>query len=909
VAQRGVQRWFRLPVRERSRTEEDVLAELTAHLDARVDQLVGQGMSPEAARAEAERRLGGIAHARDRMIREAWERDRQLTLLERALEWRTDLRQAARSVLRERAHALVVIGTLALGIGANATMFGIVDRLLLTGPAHVESPEQLRRFFVSVQADAGGEPRTWAALHYPALLAFREGVPSMTHVSAYIEDRRVMGSGPDSREVVLGAVTPSFFDMTRVRPLLGRYFDDSEDAAPVGEHVIVLSYELWQSAFGGDAGLVGREVELSGAPYTVVGVAPPGFTGVDMKPVEAWTPLSLTLHRRMRDGWQANWMSYMIQVVGRLAPGATPERASAEASASWRRLYETLDVPAERREPLLNARVTARDVRASARGDEPLEARVSRWLMLVSGVVLLVACANVANLHVGRALRRRRETAVRLSLGITRIRLIRLLLMESLVLAVLGGIAALAVAYWGAQFVRSVLLPDVQWTSSPLDVRVLAVSGALTLVVAVVTGLVPAIQSLRISLAPALTGAAHGFAAPGRIRSALVVLQAGFCVLLLVGAGLFIRSLDRIRSVDLGMRPERVLQLQLGWQPQAHMDAEEQLARRDVFFAEALERLPAMPAIELASAAIGSPFHSMYGGHFQLDPTVPNPVLPGGTYTSAVTPGYFETLGTPLLHGRTFVPGDGPEAERVLILGQAASRAIFSDADPIGRCLYSEPGVCTRVVGVVADVRRFRVDEDAAMQFYVPMMQRPDWLRLQVPALLVRTVGPPARAADDVRRALFDLDPALQHVRAAGYLDSLDPQWRPWRLGATLFAFCGLLALAIAAIGLYSVIAYMVLHRRQEIGIRVALGAERHDIVGLVVKQALSLAITGIAIGLGLALVGAPRLQPLLYETSARDGVVLIIVAFTLVNAALAAGIAPALRASRVPPTQALRDS
>jgi predicted permease len=907
VERRGVRRWFRLPVREPARTEEDVDAELSTHLDERIEQLMARGVSAEAARAEAERKLGGLAHARDRMVREAWERDRRLTLLDRAREWRDDFRYAARSVLRERGFALIVIMTLALGIGANATMFGIVDRLLLTGPAHVEAPEQLHRFYVTVQYEPDRDPSTWAALHYPALEAFRERVPSVQHVSGYIEDRRVLGSGLDSREIMLGAVTASFFEMAGVRPVLGRFFTEAEDRPPAGEPVIVLSYELWQTLHGGRRDVIGETMELSGTAYTITGVAPPNFTGVDLDPKDGWTPLSLTMSRRLQQEWQANWQSYMIRLVGRLAPDATPARASAEATAAWRGLYEGLDPRSDAGSAPGRQRTALRGIRAGESGEEPLEARVSRWLVLVAAIVLLVACANVANLYFARALRRRREVAVRLSLGISHGRLLRLLFLESLVLAVLGGIAALAVAYWGALVVRGVLLPDIHWGTSPLDVRVLGFAGALTLLVALVTGLAPALQSLNTRLAPLLAGAAHTHAAPGRVRNVLAILQAAFCVLLLVGAGLFVRSLQRVQGLDIGMQPDHVLQLQFQWQAQPQLDAAEVRSRRDVFFAEALERVARVPGVEVAAAAIGSPFHGAYGGSFRPENVVEKRSLPGGAYTSAVSQDYFTALGTPVLRGRSFMPGEGVGTEPVVILSRSTAELHWPGEDALDRCLYaSGSSDCTRVVGVVADARRFRLEEDVGEQYYVPLGQQAAWM--QGPAMLVRTSGDPARLAEPVRRALFELDPTLRHVATATYIDRLDPQWRPWKLGALLFAFCGVLALVIAAIGLYSVIAYLVLHRTHEIGVRMALGAERRAIVVMIVRQTLLLAGTGVIIGLALAIVGAPYLEPLLYDTAARDVTVLAIVAVTLVNAALAAGIGPALRASRVPPTQALRD-
>jgi predicted permease len=894
-------RWLRLRFRDRERAEADVDAELSLHIAERMEQLMARGLTAAEARAEAERRLGGVVHARARLVREAWERDRRLSLLDRAREWGDDVRYAARTVTRERGYAAVIIVTLALGIGANATMFGLVDRLLLSGPAHVEAADELYRFYINIRYDRMEGVQTFAPLNYPALRAFREGVPSVREVSAYMSERRVVGSGIDARQIELGAVTASFFRLTGVRPVVGRVFGDSEDAVPQGAAVVVLGYELWQTQFGGRPDVVGEDLELSGVPHTIIGVAPRGFTGVELKPVAAWVPLSSTMPRRLGEAWHLNAGSFMMPIVGRLARGATVERAAAEATSAWRAAYEG-EMQAQR-----EAYVTLARVGAGSSGEQPLEARVSRWLVAVSAIVLLVACANVANLFFVRGLRRRQEVAVRLALGISRRRLLRLLFLEALLLVVLGGVAALAVAYWGADLVRGVLLPDVEWTTSPLSARVLGVAAGLTLFVALVTGLAPALQATRTELTQALRGSAQAPPAQVRTRSVLAVLQAAFCVILLVGAGLFVRSLWSVRGVDLGLEAERVLQLRFEWQARPDQSPEERAAHRSNFFGDALERLARVPGVEVASAAIGSPFHSMFGGYLRAAGVDSIPSLPGGgPYLTAVTAGYFATLGTPLLRGRPFLPHESGDTEPVAILSRTTAELLWPGGDPLNRCIYlGADAPCTRVVGVAADVSRFGVREEAATQFYVPLGQQPAWMG--GPAVLVRTAGRPERMTEPVRRALHELEPSLRHVRAAAYREFLDPQWRPWKLGATLFVLCGLLALVIAAIGLYSVIAYLVQQRTHEIGVRMALGAERRDIVRMVVRQTMLLAGYGIALGLGVALVAAPYLEPLLFETAGRDVQVLSVVAVTLAHAALAAGIGPALRASRVQPTEALR--
>lgn len=905
---RGVRRWFRLPVRDRVLTEADVEAELASHVEARVERLVSAGMPEAAARAEAERRLGGLAHARGVLIRDAWDRDARLTLRDRLREVRDDVAYAMRSVFRERGYAAVVIITLALGIGANATMFGLLDRLLLTGPAHVVEPGDVYRFYVNTRNEHDGSTNRFAQMHGPALMQLRAAVPSMTHASGYMTQTSTLGAGVEARQLRLGGVSASFFDLLGVRPALGRFFDEAEDTPPAGERVIVLSHALWQSEFGGRRDVAGETIMLSGRPYVIVGVAPAGFTGVLLEPRDGWVPLSSTLAASMGENWATEQYGLYLPVVARLRPGATPERAAAEATAAWRAAVQ--DGPESHRE----AHLTLHPTRADAGGDEPMEARVARWLMAVAVIVLLVACANVANLYFARGLRRRREIAVRLAMGISRGRLLRLLLTESMLLAVLGGIAALFVAYWGAGIVRTVLLPDFDWTTSPLNSRVLAVSAVVTLLVGVVTGLAPALLAGRPDLAPSLAGSVHAPPAPGRARSVLAVLQAAFCVLLLVGAGVFVRSMWSVYEMNLGVDADRVMAVSFEWQTPPDLGDEERAeldARRRTFYGEAAARLAAEPGVDAASVAVGSVFGAAYFARIRVDGLDSIPSMPGGgPYMSAISPGYFATLGTPVLRGRVFGPGEGAGTDPVVVVSRTTADALWPGSDPLGRCVYmatAPDAPCSRVVGVVADLRRFRIVEDAAFQFYVPLGQQPTWM--SGVTLLARTSVRPDVMGEPLRRVLYGLEPSLRFVNMQPFSEYLEPQRRPWKLGATLFALCGVLALVIAALGLYSVIAYLVLHRRHEIGVRMALGAGRNDVMRMVLRQSLLLTGAGVIIGVVAALLAAPHVEPLLFETSAVDPAVFAVVAATLVAAAVAAGMLPAWRASRVQPTEALRDS
>jgi predicted permease len=899
----GVRRLFRLPVLDRGRTEAEVEAELRAHVEHRVEALVRRGWMPAAARAEAERRLGDPA-ARARLAREAWGRDRRLSLRERLGSAADDVAYTARSLRREGGYAAVVVLTLALGIGANATMFGVVDRLLLRQPAHISEPETLRRVYIAYRPDPAQEERTASLLNFPELRTLRESVAGFAALGGYMERTTTLGIGPEAREVELRAATAGFLEMLGARPALGRFHGAAEDAPPAGERVVVLGDELWWSEFGGRPDVLGETVDLGGTRFTVIGVAPPGLTGADLTPVDAWTPLA-PLAADFFSEWEHSWNAMFLRVVGRLRPGATGEQVVEQATAARQAAY------AGNSEAHRGARVVVAGLNAGDDATVPLESRIAGWLLAVAAIVLLVACANVANLYLARGLRRRREVAMRRALGISAPRLVRLLLAESLVLALAGGLVALAVVYAGSGLVRGVLLPEIDWGGSAFDGRLLAVAAALTLAVGVFTGLAPALQAARIDVAPALAGASTSGSGgrPGRARHGLAILQATFCAVLLVGTGLFLRSFQEVRGLELGLDADRVLAVGLDYQSAEGLSQEDRVAlrdRRQALREEALARLAALPGATHAAAAIGSPLSGAFGIPLRVAGRDSIPSLPGGgPYISAVTTDYFATLGTPLLRGRTFQPGDGAGSEPVAIVSRTMARALWPHAEPLDACLYIGPAdaPCSRVVGVVEDVRRFSLKEEAALQYYVPLGQE-RWICCA--NLLVRAEGRPGALVEPIRHALYELDASLRYVRVASYDELLDPQRRPWKLGASIFAICALLAFLIAAVGLYSVLAYLVTHRTREIGVRVALGGQRRHVLGLIVRQVLALAAVGIAAGLTLAYLGAPRLEALLFETSPRDGVVFAGVAALLLLAALAAGAAPALRAMRIPPTQAL---
>ena len=890
-------RWFSLPLRRADLSAEQLDAEIQLHLELRERQLIRGGYSPDTARAEAVRRFGQLEDARRSLYRAARRRDRRM--LRRGLldAVRQDLGLAVRALVREPGFTIIVVLTMALGIGANAAMFGIIDRMLLRGPTHVRNPENVVRLYAKLTHPEFGESTT-GAFGYVMYRTLLEGAAhTFERVSAYSVNEFILGRGADAERILLGAATWDFFPLLGVQPRHGRFFTEEEDRPPTGENVVVLGHELWRSRFASDPGVLGKEVVLGGQAYTVVGVAPEGFTGPDLTAVRAWIPMSAR-SRNITDDWPVAWDAQWLGIVARLAPGVSAEAASEAATAALRRSYN-----GPSGENISRAQLSTGPLHWNRRGREPLESAVSRWLVGVAAVVLLIACANVMNLHLARAARRQREVAVRQALGIGRTRLVAMLLTHSLLLALLGGLAAVLLAGWGGALVRAVLLPDVDWTSSPLNARVLLFTAFITIATGVLTGLLPAAFSARHNLTGALrTGVREGGGHRSRLRTALTVAQASLSVVLLVGAGLFLRSLDNALGLDLGLDAQRVQVVQMRW-PTTATTRES----RNAFFDRALERVQALPYVENAAIVVGTPFRSS----FTIDLRIPGrdsvPELAGGgPYIVAVTPGYFQTAGTHLLRGREFDRGEGAGSEAVAIVNETMARTLWPREDVLEQCMYigDEDPPCARVVGVVEDARRFALREEPAMQYYIPLGQERGF---GGSVLLVRPRGAFQGHIAGLRAELQSLDSQGGYVHIEPLRQALDPQIRPWRLGAVLFGIFGGLALLIAGVGLYSVIAYGVSQRTHELGVRMALGAQRGAVWRMILRQGVLVAMLGAALGCLIALGAGGLLESVLFEASPRDPVVFVAVLATILGAALVASLVPAARAMRVDPVVALR--
>ena len=900
----GLRRVFRLDAPLR-RVDGDVDEELAFHFEAKIAELRLRGLSPEAARAEAERRFGDVRRYRAELRTIDHERaaaGRRTDLREALMD---DLRHAVRGLRRNPGFALAVVLTFAIGIGANATMFGLVDRLVLRTPPHVAAPEALYR--LGMRYAWRGDTIETDAASYPLLRDFREqqagrADAAFSTIAAYTGGELSLGRGADAVPVRALVVTGGFFRLTGTRPALGRLLQPSDDGFGVGEPAAVLGHGFWRRRFGGDRDVVGRTIQLDRGRYTIVGVAPEGFVGIaGRRAPEVFLPLvpvreaAGTTEALTEYGWQ------FLNIVGRLRPGATPEQAAAQLSAVYRAVGPRSDGGVDS-----TAVGDLRSVLPRADVGESADAKVALLLAGVSTLVLLIACANVANLLLARALRRRREIAVRLALGVSRGRLVAQLLTESVLLAALGGLAALLVVQAGGSLLRRLLFAEAAWEGSPVDGRVLAFTAAATLLTGLVAGLIPALQASRPSLTGALRlGAREGGGRQARTRAVLLVTQAALSVLLLVGTGLFVRSLQRVNAERLGMDVREVLVgtmrlRSLGYEP----------PRVDALFRDLEVRARSLPGVAQASVAASLPLASSYATGFRIAGRDSLPRVPdGGPYVNAVSGDFFSTLGVRILSGRGLTAADRAGTERVVVVNESMARLFWPDESPIGACVHigADSLPCATVVGVAENARRQKIAEETSLQYLVPLGQEPGFMQDRM--LFVRPApgADAARVSAAVQRMMQGAAADLPYAEVFPMSELLEGEMRPWRMGASLFGAFGLLALVLAAVGLYGVIAHSVSQRTHELGVRMALGARAGDVRRMILWQGVALAATGAAIGLLAAAAAAPRLESLLFRTAPRDPVVFAGVALTLLTVAAAACLVPAWRASRVDPSVALR--
>ncbi len=899
----ALRRLFRL-VGRLPAVEQDIDAELEFHLDAETERLVARGFPLEHARTTAVRQFENLSRTRSELVRI----NRGRRGKERRVNWFEDLSQdigyALRGIRRQPGFAAVIIATLGLGIGANATMFGLVDRLLLQGPSQVLDPGRVVRLQLTEHNQDFSQTWTNESLAWKTFTDQRDHAGYFSGIGAYFTQSDMpLGRGVNAGTLRATLATPSYFTLLGVQPVLGRFYGESEDQAGAAQPVVVLSWSYWQRGHGGRTDVIGQRLFLGSQWYSVIGVAPKGFHGVDLSSVDAWLPFHagapdvVGKSGEWRDTYNWQW----LKVIARLKPGMSRTLASDEAVRLQRAaVAQVPDVDHKASAALVPLMGFERGAVSHARE------RIAVWLASVAAVVLLIVCANIANLLLARAGSRRREVAVRLALGVGRGRLVRQLLSESLLLALLGGGVALLLAQWGGNLLRATLLPDGGWTEGTLDWRVAGVTAVFTIMTGLLTGVAPALAASNPTLTLALrSGAADGASPRSRLRTGLLAAQACLSLVLLVGAGLFVRSLWRVVHTDLGYDATNLVVA----------DVDLTLAGYDkpgrwTFYDQAQERLRALPGVERASLGINSPFWTMNATRFRLTDRDSTPRVPGGgPYYNGVTPDYFATLGMTVVAGRGFTGQDRIGSPNVVVINQRLAEFFWPGINPLGKCIRigADSIPCAEVVGVVKTARVNAIQEKPAAMYYVPLEQS---IRIGMSGdrtLFLKTRIPAGNIVPEIRRLLQGMAPNLPFANIRTFQSQIDPEIQPWRLGAVMFGLFGGLALLVAAIGLYSVMSYTVIQRTHEFGIRAALGARPGQVVRAVLGDGLRVIGLGAALGILIALLAGRFIEPLLYQTSARDPLVFGTVLLTLATASVLAVLIPARRATRVDPLEALR--
>jgi len=833
-----------------------------------------------------------------------------------------DLRYAVRGLIRSPGFTLAVVATLALGIGANTTMFGVLDTLLLKPPAGVRDAGRVQRVYFrrpNMITIGGGGGTAFASTSFPSYEALR-GVRGFAGVAAFGGGSVSIGTGAEARPASIRAVTVSYVPLLGGTTVLGRFFDSTEDRLDAGP-VAVVSHAYWMRQMGGDPEVLHRTLAIGPFLYAIVGVASPGFAGAELDEPDVWLPIHQAAPVLAGRDALSSWNWFWVETIVRLAPGATAASAAAEATVAVQRALPASPVPpgaGPRRGPLGAAsdQVVLGPIQAARGPGMTDDARVALWVGAVALAVLLVACANVGNLLLARALRRRTELAVRAGLGAGRGALVRQVLVESLLLALVGGAAALLVALWGGAAVRTWLLQSPVPGASVLDPRVLGFTALAALATGLLAGLAPAWQAGRTDLSGALrSGGRDVSPTRGRLRSALLATQVALTLVLLVGAGLFARSLRHAQTLDYGFDVDHLL-LANAQQRGGNLSISRQLAAspegpvdpRSARLIRMREKIRANPLVAGADALVGMPYQSVIMMSIRVSgrDTLPR-LAGGGPFMLAVTPTYFATVGTHILRGRGFTDGDVKGTIPVTVVDESFAKFAWPGRDPIGQCVFLGDTTCIQVVGVAADVRGRSVTQARSLNYYLAFQQQLQPSEMPLDGLVIRTRGPAAQAEAQVQHALQVSEPDLPYVRVQTLAERIAPQWRSWQLGATMLSLFGLLALVIASLGLYGVTAYGVAQRTQEIGVRIALGAGRRDVVGLAVTQAVRATAVGAAIGMLLALALGRAVASLLFGVTPLDPLSILGAVAVLLGVAAAAAWIPARRAAAIDPMRALR--
>jgi len=878
-------RYFRL-LRPDSRA--DVDDELAFHLEMRVRELIARGMSPPDARAEAERIFGDMRAIRDACVTIDERRLRRHERREGVDDMMRDVRFAARSLRKSPGFTLMAIICVALGVGVTTTIFSAVDGILLR-PLPYPNADRL----VAIYSRLAAKGATGINISYEDYLSWRDENRTFSQLGIWTWTNNTLAGEGDAERVEGAGVTANLFPLLGVRPIIGRSFTPSEEL-PGNDRVIMLSYGLWQRRFAGDPGIVGSSIQVDGLPYTVIGVMPPRFNFPDRGQV--WVPFP-------NDDWRSGRGNRgYAGAIGRLKPGVTLAAAQAD-----------LDVISKRLQQAYPQDNFGWDAEAVALRDD-LVGNLRKPLLVFLGAVgcvLLIACANVANLMLARGAARQREIAVRVALGAGRRRLVRQVLTESMLLALAGGVAGAVLAKFGVQLLRFAFPNgDVPfYVSLDMDGRVLLFAVLVSALTGVIFGLVPALRATRLDLNASLRDggrAEAGGRSGGRLRNSLAVAEVALSVVLLVGATLLLRSYGALIGTDLGFDQHGVLTAAISLPATTYENDEKQRA----FYEQLYARLAAIPGVVSVGSANGIPFSGWdVQSHMSIEG---RPARAQGEeldiHYQNISPGYLPTIGVPIMRGRGFTAADRDSSVHIGVINEVLARQEFAGIDPIGKRIHfgdagsKDPWIT--IIGVAKEFRHYRLPQPMGPAIYFPQLATPSASQ----TLVLRTSLPdPMALAPAVREVLKELDPDVPAFQVQTLEQAVSRSlWRQRLQGQVLGTFATL-ALLLAAVGIYGVISYAVAQRTRELGVRMALGATRGQVLGLVLGQGLRLAVAGVAIGIVAALALSRVVASLLYGVSATDLATFVGVPVALALIAMLATLVPARRATRVDPVVAMR--
>jgi predicted permease len=894
--------------------EQDLEEEIRSHLEMQIDENLRQGMNSEEARQAALSKFGGVEQ-----VKEVYRERRSLPLVESILQ---DLRSAVRTLKKSPGFTIVTTLILALGIGANTAIFSVVDAVLLK-MLPVKDPERL------ILLSHTGKYEDKDSFMYSMYERFRDDDRTLSGVLAYYPLRLTVSVDGQQEPAINGqVVTGNYYQVLGVNAMLGRTIASDDDRVTGAQPVCVISYGYWRRRFGRDPGIIGKTIHLSRFPFTIIGVTPPEFFGLEVgASMDISVPVAM--HEQVTQGirFDSSFKTF-IRVMGRLRPGATMEQAQASLGLLYQQHMADLVLRASTgpkgRAGAFNWMLEQKLLVASgSKGLSALRRQFSQPLFILMNVValvLLIACANVAGLMLARGVARRKEMSIRLALGAGRLRLAQQLLTESVLLAGLGGLLGVVFAWWGARLLLPLLSQrDIQLhLGLTPDLRLLGFTAAVAVLTGVLFGLAPAFLATRVELHSALKQESPGMSKATRLSfgQVFVIAQVALSLLLLVGAGLFVRSLQKLQQVDTGYARENVLVLKL--EPLGG-DKNRFRSQLTALYDELLRRVEGLPGVQQASLVGYSPISRpewLLMGESPDDTN--NPMYVEG-YTPRsgeemtinwmqVYPNSFATLGIPLVAGRDFGPQDSAESQEVAVINESMARRFFGKENPVGRRFgFAFPlrGSAIEIIGVVKDAQYISLRKPGRPMFYLPFTQaNTGWGQM---TLVVRTAGATAPIAAVVQREAHALDPRMPMYQAETLAAQLDASLGQERLVATLSGVFGLLALVLVCIGLYGLMAYDVARRTREIGIRMALGASARRVVQLVLRETLWLVGIGIVIGLGSALAATQWVKSLLFGLHPHDPLTIGVAVFVLLAVAAVAGYLPARRASRVDPMVALR--